>query len=253
VANISYAFSDSPVVKTAADYFRSKGGVVAMAAGNEGLRLTFADNPSVLTVSAIGSDEVVPSWSNRGLPIDFAAPGNGIYSTVSGGQYNVVSGTSFSAPCVAGVAALVISVNPNLRALEIESILKRAVDDLGTPGWDELYGYGLINAQKAVNLALTPDLPTSTDNTPPTVTITSPAAGTQLDRKVTVKVAASDDVGVTKVELLADGKIIGTSTQASPSFTWNTSKLAKGTHKLQARAYDAAGNGASSSVVTVTK
>jgi len=68
-----------------------------------------------------------------------------------------------------------------------------------------------------------------------------------------VYVNASDNVGVTRVELYVDGVL--TSTSASAPFTtkWNTKKAAAGTHNLQARAYDAAGNSGTSNPVTVYK
>jgi len=70
---------------------------------------------------------------------------------------------------------------------------------------------------------------------------------------VTVTVAASDNVGVSKVELRIDGKLYASSTSATPSFVWKTSKLAAGAHTLQAVAFDAAGNLTRSAVVTVYK
>jgi thermitase len=114
VANVSYRCSNSSTVATAAQYFQSRNGVVAVAAGNESTFDATADNPYVLTVSATDSSDSLTSWSNTGNNIDLAAPGSGIYTTLRGGTYGSKSGTSFSAPVVAGVAALVISVNPNL-------------------------------------------------------------------------------------------------------------------------------------------
>ena len=66
-------------------------------------------------------------------------------------------------------------------------------------------------------------------------------------------VIANDNIGVTKVDLMIDGKLYSTSTSAMPVFTWNTSKLSRGQHTLQSIAYDAAGNKGSSTVVTVNK
>ena len=94
----------------------------------------------------------------------------------------------------------------------------------------------------------------SLDVTPPTVKITSPSSGTVLSGKsVKVYVAASDNVGVTRVDLLVDGKNYATSSSGMPVFSWSISKLSRGSHTLQAVAYDAAGNSTRSAVVTVTK
>jgi hypothetical protein len=94
------------------------------------------------------------------------------------------------------------------------------------------------------------------DTTVPTVRITTPTDGVTLTRsaKTTkVYVTSSDNASVTKVELAADGKVIGSSTSANPVFVWNTSKLTAGPHSLQATAYDAAGNVGRSSVIRVNR
>ena len=158
VANISYMVTDSSTVTSAAQYFESKGGVTVVAAGNEGAFDSSADNPYVLTVSATGPDDVLTSWSCTGNNIDLAAPGRGIWNTTRGGGYGAGSGTSFSAPIVAAAAALVISANPSLSGTQVQDILKQSADDLGTPGWDAGYGWGRVNAYRAVVAAM---------NTPP--------------------------------------------------------------------------------------
>ena len=114
VANISYEFTGDSAVDSAAQYFDSKGGVVTVSAGNYSTVLTIPDDPNVLTVSATDSNDDIASWSNTGTPIDLAAPGVNIWTTTMGGGYSPASGTSFSAPTAAGVAALVISANPSL-------------------------------------------------------------------------------------------------------------------------------------------
>jgi subtilisin family serine protease len=75
VANISYACTNFSTVVSAAQYFQSKGGVVTVAAGNDGVYDSTADNPYVLTASATTSTDTVASWSNTGTNIDVAAPG----------------------------------------------------------------------------------------------------------------------------------------------------------------------------------
>jgi len=92
-----------------------------------------------------------------------------------------------------------------------------------------------------------------TDTTPPSVQITSPASGATLLKTTKVYVAANDNVGVTRVDLLVDGKLYSTSSSSTPVFSWNTMKIARGSHTLQAVAYDAAGNSTRSSSVTANK
>ena len=91
------------------------------------------------------------------------------------------------------------------------------------------------------------------DTTAPAVQITSPTSGAAVLKTTKVYVSATDNVGVTRVDLLVDGKVYSTSTSATPVFSCNTSKLSRGSHTLQAVAYDAAGNSTRSTVVTVYK
>ena len=155
VANISYEMTGDLTVSSAAQFFDSKGGVVTVSAGNYSTVLTIPDDPNVLTVSATDSNDALASWSNTGTPIDLAAPGVDIYTTSMGGGYGSVSGTSLSAPTAAGVAALVISANPSLSSAQVQQVLKQSADDLGAPGWDPVYGWGRVNARKAVSMAVT--------------------------------------------------------------------------------------------------
>jgi subtilisin family serine protease len=90
------------------------------------------------------------------------------------------------------------------------------------------------------------------DPQPPTTSITSPAAGATVAGVVTVQVNAQDNVGVTQVELYQDGALLGADTTAPYSFNWNTNATTNGSHTLTSKAYDAAGNTATSQPVTVT-
>lgn len=91
------------------------------------------------------------------------------------------------------------------------------------------------------------------DVTPPVVAISAPAAGSVVEGTVTLTADASDDRGVTKVEYLVNGSVVGTDTAAPWSATWNTrSSTSNGTRSLTARAYDAAGYVTTSAVVSVT-
>src|SRR5438067_4778858 len=99
--------SDSSTVASAAKYFQSKGGVVTSSAGNNSTFDSSADNPYILTVSATDQSDTLSYFSNTGNNIDLAAP-EGANTTQKSGGYVYAGGTSFSAPIVAGVAALVM-------------------------------------------------------------------------------------------------------------------------------------------------
>jgi subtilisin len=66
------------------------------------------------------------------------------------GDINSISGTSMASPHVAGVAALILSKHPTWTPAQVREQLRKSVDDLGAPGWDPVFGYGRINARKAV-------------------------------------------------------------------------------------------------------
>ena len=140
VANVSFEMYDSATVTTAAQYLESRGGVAVVSAGNSGTIDPTPDNPHLLKVSATDKSDLVPSWSVTGNGIDIAAPGVSIVTTNKSGTYSSASGTSNSAPILSGVAALVVSVNPNLSPQNVQDILKQSADDLGPVGWDTSYG-----------------------------------------------------------------------------------------------------------------
>lgn len=91
------------------------------------------------------------------------------------------------------------------------------------------------------------------DTTPPTVSITSPTSGASAGNKLNVSILATDNRGVTRVEIWVDGKLAGTDTASPWSFSLNSRKWTAGTHTLVAKAYDAAGNLGTSASVSVIK
>lgn len=103
------------------------------------------------------------------------------------------------------------------------------------------------------DFALNVTTPGTTDTTPPTTSITSPANGATVSGMVTINATASDNVGVTQMQILIDGAVAASNTSAtSLSFSWNTTTLANGSHTIVSKAFDAAGNVGTSSTITVT-
>jgi hypothetical protein len=90
------------------------------------------------------------------------------------------------------------------------------------------------------------------DTAAPFVAVTAPEDGSHISGTVAVTVSASDDVGVTAVELYRDGNFLALDNTAPFVFSWDTTSESDGTHSLEAKAYDAAGNGATSAAVSVT-
>jgi len=248
VANISFMAHTSSTVQSAAQYMKSKGGLVINSAGNTGAFDGTAASDAMISVSATNSSDTRTSWATWGNHVDLSAPGEGIWTTSSSGSYGAVSGTSFSSPLTAGVVALMMSANPSLAPSQIESILKSTAVDLGTVGYDQYYGYGRVNAASAVQVAAQTRV---SDTQPPTVAISSPVAGT-VKGLFPVDVSAADNVSVSRVELFVNGGLIASDSTAPYGFSWDTTKIADGSANLVARAYDATGNSAASSPVSVT-
>lgn len=251
VANISYYVSGIKTISSAAKYFQGKGGIVVTAAGNYGVFESAQDDPFLLTVGATDPQDALYSYSNHGNNLDLVAPGNNT-TTLIGGQYGAGGGTSFASPVVAGVAALILSVNPSQTASQVIEILKENSDDLGVSGWDSTFGSGRVNAGRAVFAAL--GSVGTVDSAPPSVEITSPQAGQRVTgSNVSVQVQATDNVRVVRNELYVDGLLVATSSTAPFTTKWSARRASAGNHELYCRAYDAAGNSGISSTLTIVK
>jgi subtilisin family serine protease len=249
VANISFlGVSLSSTVDSAAQYMRSKGGVVVTSGGNTGGLRTDPPRESLTAVAATDANDARASFSSWGDYIDVAAPGLGIWTTNRGGGYGVFSGTSAASPVAAGVYALMMSAKPGLQPATYDSILFSTAQDLGTAGYDQQFGYGRVRADAAVASARGTS---SSDSQAPTVAIASPSGGT-VSGLVPVDVTAEDNVAVARVDLLANGSLVANDSIAPYAFTLDSTKYSDGNLNLQARAYDGAGNSASSSTVAVT-
>lgn len=249
VANASFlGVSLSSTVDSAAQYMRSKGGVVVVSAGNTGALRTDPARSSLTAVGATDENDARASFSSWGDYVDVAAPGVGLWTTWKGGGYAGMSGTSSSAPVVAGVYALMMSAKPGLSPTELDGILFSTAQDLGTTGWDQQFGAGRVNAQAAVSKALQSGA--TTDSVPPNVAITSPTGGSAAGL-VPVDVSASDNIAVARVELYANNALIASDNTAPFGFSLDSSKYAS-TVTLEARAYDAAGNTGVSAPVSLT-
>jgi len=163
-----------------------KGCVIVFAVGNDDLDFVnfYAAHPDVIAVAASTSQDQHAPYSNRGREVTVCAPSNGDWPITAarawwdeglsyetgdyrfwrdgrsrGKHYKHFGGTSSAAPLVAGVCALILTANPDLTAKEVRAILTQTADKIGSPseytnGHSVKYGYGRINADKAVAEAL---------------------------------------------------------------------------------------------------
>jgi len=156
VINLSLGeYNDSDYLHAAIKYAYDKGVVLIAAMGNDGVPDPSypAAYPEVIGVAANDETTETASFSNYGGHTSISAPGVAIPSTYPDRRYVALSGTSMAAPHVAGVAALIRSVNPKLTPDQVRKILEETADDLGDEGKDEIYGYGQVNVARALKKA----------------------------------------------------------------------------------------------------
>ncbi len=125
-----------------------KGVTVVVAAGNENRNTSKACPAHIknaIVVGAVNRSNKRASFSNYGSALDVVAPGVGIISTVPGGGYKSMDGTSMATPHVSAVAAMYKLMYPNKKPAEIEKLVKKNTKDLGKRGRDDYYGYGIPN------------------------------------------------------------------------------------------------------------
>jgi type VII secretion-associated serine protease mycosin len=159
VINLSLGGSSpSPSLEQALQYANGKGAVVVAAAGNGAesgnAPLYPAAYKEAIAVAAVDSNLHRASFSQYGSYVDLAAPGVDILSDwgSSDTAYAYASGTSMAAPFVSAAAALVAAHQPSDTAAQVTQRLESTADDLGTTGWDEYYGHGLVDAANAIGV-----------------------------------------------------------------------------------------------------
>lgn len=147
----------SSAVSEAVKYALGKGTLVVYAAGNDSKDIGesgYRENKNILAVISTDSNDNKSSFSNYGGAHNkISAPGSDIYSTVPNNSYSHKSGTSMACPAVNSVGAMVAAINPSLEPQGIKRLLQNTVDDLGASGYDDTFGYGRVNAWRAVTQA----------------------------------------------------------------------------------------------------
>src|SRR4051812_6669554 len=165
VINMSYGFitpGSCFAHQVATNYAFGRGVTLVASAGNgflDGNPLSDPGvDPHIITAAATDQDNNSASFSNENGGVDVSAPGVNVLTTVPPAYdtdgnpdgYTPLDGTSFSAPIVAAAAAWIIQQRPNLANDQVSGVLRDSAVDLGQPGWDQSYGFGLVNVANAL-------------------------------------------------------------------------------------------------------
>ncbi len=210
VLNMSLGgFGYSQVMQDAVAYANASGNILVVAAMGNAYKRWSVVYPAALTgVMAVGAtdgnDEKV-DFSNTGLHISVGAPGLDIYSTIPGGEYAYFSGTSMSAPHVAGLIGLVWSAFPGWNSYQVRRKIEITAQDLGPSGWDESFGWGRIRADLAVTGGEPPPFYGCAEITVQIGTQPQGGADVIMTQGATRRTSKTDDNGVVRMDFLPVG------------------------------------------------
>lgn len=244
-------------------YAVAKGAVIVASAGNDGpcdeCIAYPASHPEVVAVTCTDPEEEFCVFSpvgqvaglfresSRGADAELAAPGYQVLSTWTDPQepYVKLSGTSMSAPHVAGVAALLWNAMPGLDRCQVRVVLAETAKDLGAPGRDPDFGYGLVDAKAALDFAASGPLPDRCSGREPVCRF-APTMGPELRGIAPVAVQSFGVADpVTKVKVWLEGgqrpKLSGPDVAGVFSGTVDSVAVADGAHDLVAECKDAKG------------
>lgn len=150
VINLSLSGPPNLLLEKAVQAAIEKDAILVAAAGNKGPNAQPAypaAYPGVIAVTAVDSARKPYRRAVRGEHIDIAAPGVGVWTAASVSGVRQKSGTSFAAPFVTAAAAVLLAARPDLTLPELEAELAKSAEDIGTPGKDAIYGWGLLNVR----------------------------------------------------------------------------------------------------------
>lgn len=163
---VQYDMIDDAIENALTSGRNGLGTIVVFATGNDFGAVGYPanSNPDILSVGSITSNGDRSNFSNFGNQLDVVAPGSGILSTITNNGTDTFSGTSMATPHVSGIAALILSENPNLTFQQVNDIIENTAQKIpnysysnttGRPNgtWNSQVGYGLVDAFAAVQQA----------------------------------------------------------------------------------------------------
>ena len=280
VINLSLGGSSSSItLLNAIEYAYNNGVVIIAASGNSNSSVVYpaAYDDYVIAVGATRFDQTRAYYSNYGSSLDVVAPGGDTSVDQNGDGYPdgilqntfnpntkrrwdfgywFFEGTSMASPHVAGIAALLKSSDTGLSPDEIRQAIEMSAKDLGIPGRDNQYGFGLVNAADALayisgsHPSDTPAEEGSSDALP-TITITSPGNNQNVSGTVLISADAFDDIAVDRVEFFVQNILVGSDTVTPYEISWDSQAQSDGNAVISANVYDNAGQYTSDSISVI--
>ncbi len=266
VINLSLGSSTpDSTLQVAVDNAWNAGVVVVAASGNNnGPVLYPAAYASVIATGSNNQAGSRSSFSNYGPELDLMAPGESVLGALCvcaayTGGYGIGSGTSFAAPHLAGVVALMIAAGVTDKN-QIRTKLTTTATNMDAAGFDNNTGWGRVNAAPAMSTTTatatatatptstptaTPTVtntPTASDTTPPAVSITLPTTNQVVSGQLNAQANASDNIAILTVKFWMDGAYQGNDPAPAYGWSWDTTQLANGGHRLLVEASDTSGN-----------
>jgi phosphoheptose isomerase len=169
VMNLSLSGPPNAVLQKAIEAAQAKGIVIVAAAGNNGpgAEPSYpAAYPGVIAVTAVDQQYRVYRRATHGTYVDLAAPGVGVWTASAKGGGALKTGTSFAVPFASAAAGLLIASHPELDARAVEARLEESTQDLGEPGRDPMFGFGLIQMAGLCARPSAPQLMTTAQEKP---------------------------------------------------------------------------------------
>jgi len=148
VMNMSLSGPANAMLQQAIEAAQAKGIVITAAAGHNGAGgdpSYPAAYPGVVAVTAVDQKLNVYRRATQGRYVDLSAPGVNVWTASAQGSGAVRTGTSYAVPFVSAAAGLLLAANPELDTKVVQSRLEEHTRDLGKPGWDPTFGFGLIH------------------------------------------------------------------------------------------------------------